>query len=91
MTQIQRIRSIIDNPFLRPSKKLADIAEIVRRKRVYRCEGKTADLKAYFKARYSRLREAGLCRDCEQPCQKSCCATCAQKQKTKTATNTTHV
>ncbi len=84
MTQIERIRAIIQNPFKRPNRKLLEIAEIVRRKRTPRSEGKTADPKAYHAARYRRLRAAGLCRDCEQPAEKSLCPACAQRRKMRT-------
>lgn len=87
MTQIQRIRAIVENSALRPKRKLLEIAEIVRRKRVYRCQGKTADLKSYMRDRYKRLREAGLCTQCEKPSIKSRCAECAQVCKTKSITD----
>lgn len=81
MTQIQRIRAIVESPTMRPKRKLLEITEIVRRKRTYRCAGKTADLKAYMRDRYHRLRAAGFCTTCEQPSQKSMCAMCATAKK----------
>lgn len=83
MTQIQRIRDIVESG-RPPARKVSDIAEIVRSKRVYKTAGLTKNLKAYHKARYRRLRDSGLCTLCEKPSTKSVCATCATAKKKQT-------